>query len=652
MPAQEWLRTADETGTDENPAMKRKSVLVTGGAGYIGSGLCALLLERGYRVVVFDQFFFGREPLNRIKNHPRLKIVRGDVRDTRKVAPLLEKGMGVVHLASLSNDPSCDLDQRWSVDVNHEATVRLARAAKRAGCSRFVFASSCSVYGYGGGVVLTEKSPSNPVSLYARLKAMSEAELLEMADGAFSPVILRQATIFGLSPRMRFDLAINQMTLHAITRGKIFVLGGGKQWRPFLHVRDAANAFRLALEAPREKAHCGVFNVGSNENNFQIAGLAKRVGREIGNVEIEVAPEDADRRDYNVDFSRVRDVLGFAPQVDISRGIREVADFIRSAPTRDYNTGEFFNIKRMKEYAERPAIRGGEPVRRTMLDFPGFRPATPSGANGGATARGAARFDFTRAGEGLDLLLRAIGVKKGDEVVVGAACDAWLSARLKKYGLKIGTAAMASGSFAISPESLKGKISRRTKAAFLSEFDGPRTLKAAGGAVTVVVTGVASALKADAVFWKSDVVPGVAASPAARITVREKKLAATLEKTAAQRNRDWLESPLAGPAVSAAFDRQSNGGGRRAEIFKRLQAAMDGNVPAKDCPPGRFAVMFKTSRDAGKFITAALAERMECRQSPEGWKPAGNGRLVFLPVSPSMSDADVADMARILQKLL
>ncbi len=635
--------------------MKIKSVLVTGGAGYIGSVLCQLLLDRGYRVVLFDKFFFGSDSISGIKKDPRLKVVKGDVRDTRKVASLVEEGMAVVHLASLSNDPSCDLDQQWSVEVNHDATVRLAQAAKRAGSSRFVFASSCSVYGFGGGVVLTEGSPVNPVSLYARLKAQSEAELMKMGDGDFSPVTLRQATIFGLSPRMRFDLAINQMTLHAITRGKIFVLGGGKQWRPFLHVRDAANVFRLALEAPRETVHCGVFNVGSNENNFQIADLAVRVRREIGNVEIEVAPEDADRRDYRVDFDKVRDVLGFRPQADIATGIREVAAYIRKLPGLDYNTGDFFNIKRMKEYADRPAIHGGEPVRRTMLAFPEPPLAGLQKAGGKkAKTRGVARFDFVRAGEGFDLLLRSAEIKKGDEVLVGAACDAWLSARLKKYGIKTVAVEMSPDSFALSVESIKGKISKRTKMVFLSEFDGNAAVRAAGKALTVAVTGVACVLKADAVLWKSDVIPGVASSPAVRIAVAGKKLAAAMKKTVEHRMGDWLESPLAGRTVGDAFDSLADGGCRLAEFSKRLQIATNGNAVAEGYPAGRFGIIFKSPGDAKKFVASALAERVECRHAPEGWRTDGLGgkRLVLLPVSLSMGERDAADMIRVLTKLL
>lgn len=326
------------------------NVFVAGGAGYIGSVLCEMLLRSGWRVTIYDSFLFGESAIARIKNHPRLTLVRGDIRDTEKAASLLEPEMSVVHLASLSNDPSCDIDPDWSYQTNHLATVRLAESAKNAGgVRRFVFASSCSVYGHGNGSPLREDSPCRPVSLYAQLKLETESELLKLADGNFCPVILRQATVFGLSPRMRFDLAINQMTMHALTKGKIFIFGGGMQQRPFVHVRDTAALFKKTLEVEIKKLRGQVFNVGSTSNNFRIADLARRVKEEIGGVEIETIPEDPDKRDYNVDFSKIEKALGFKPQVDITEGVKEVADFVRQNPKRGYDTSEFFNVKRMLE---------------------------------------------------------------------------------------------------------------------------------------------------------------------------------------------------------------------------------------------------------------------------------------------------------------
>lgn len=510
---------------------KTDKVLITGGAGYIGVALCEQLLDAGYGVILYDRFLFGPKPVAHLKNRAGLSIVRGDIRDTKKLARLLKPGMAVIHLASLSNDPSCDLDPGWSVAINHEASLRLAAAAKAAGCGRFIFASSCSVYGYGDGKVLGENSPCNPVSLYAKLKLKTETELTAMADGSFCPVYLRQATIFGLAPRMRFDLAVNQMTLHAVTRGKIFVLGGGQQWRPFLHVSDAAAAFRLALEAKREKVFCQAFNVGSNGNNIKIVDLAHTVSNEVG-AEVEVAPADADRRNYHVDFSKIARVLGFKAKRSIVDGIREVSAWVNRDVKKDYNTGEFFNIVRMKESAR--ILAGG--TRRVIAPRP--RPEKV--------------FDFIRAGEAFDLLLRACGVGRGDAVIAGKKSPRWLLERLKKYGLRVTLLPAEDGG--LSHTALEQRLIKTTRAVFLTGAESPATLKLAKKTRSIIVTETPVAAKADAVFWMRDVLPGAALSPAARIHVNGGPVGKSLRAVIKKRTDEWMESPLAGKAVSDAFD--------------------------------------------------------------------------------------------------
>jgi nucleoside-diphosphate-sugar epimerase len=329
---------------------KIKRIVITGGGGYIGAALSELLLDASHEVVVYDCFFFGKEPLKHLEGRPNFTVVKGDVQDTNRAASLIEQGTDIVHLASLSNDPSCDLDPKWSTAINHTATVNLAIEAKKRGCSKFAFASSCSVYGFGNNELLSETSICNPVSVYAQLKVKTEEELLAMESDTFLPTILRQATVFGLSPRMRFDLAINQMTMHAITKGNVFVMGGGMQWRPFLHVRDAATVFQSVIEADRSLVSGEVFNVGSNENNMQILKLAELVGEKTG-VEVIVAPDDADRRNYNVDFSKIEKHLGINGWITIEKGIDEIADWVRRNDGKDFESGEFFNLKRVKEIA-------------------------------------------------------------------------------------------------------------------------------------------------------------------------------------------------------------------------------------------------------------------------------------------------------------
>ncbi len=510
---------------------KTDKILVTGGAGYIGAALCAQLLDAGYSVILYDRFLFGPKPVAHLKSRPGLSIVRGDIRDTKKIAKLLRPGMAVIHLASLSNDPSCDLDPAWSVAINHEAALRLAAAAKAAGCGRFIFASSCSVYGYGDGKVLGENSACNPVSLYAKLKLKTETELTSMADNLFCPVYMRQATIFGLAPRMRFDLAVNQMTLHAITRGKIFVLGGGQQWRPFLHVRDAAKAFRLALEAKREKVSCQAFNVGSNNNNIKIVDLARIVSNEVG-AEVEVAPADADRRNYHVDFSKIARVLGFKAAHSIVDGIREVAAWVKRDVKKDYSTGEFFNIVRMKESAR--ILAGG--TRRVVARRPAMEKV----------------FDFIRAGEALDLLLRACGIGRGDAVIAGKRSPRWLLDRLKKYGMRVTLLPAENGG--ISRAALEKRLINTTRAVFLTGTETSATLKLAKKTRTIIVTESPVTADADAVFWMRDVLPGAALAPAARIRVNGGTVGKNLRTVIKKRTDEWMESPLAGKAVSDAFD--------------------------------------------------------------------------------------------------
>jgi nucleoside-diphosphate-sugar epimerase len=299
-------------------------VLVAGGAGYIGSTLVPLLLEQGHHATVLDRLYFG-DSLARARATfgDRLRFVRGD---TRSFDPALLRGVdGVVDLSGISNDPSCELEPELTRSVNVEGGKRLGVLAREAGVQKIVYSSSCSVYGHGEGLGLTETSPLHPVSLYARAKVEVEAFLLELgraSKGELAVTSLRMATIFGLSPRMRFDLAINVMTKNAYVNRRIVVDGGGRQWRPFVHVRDAARAFELVLE--RGDVAGEVFNIGSDANNVQILNLAFRVRDAIPGTEVVHAPTDPDLRDYNVSFEKARRVLGFVEERTIDDGIREV----------------------------------------------------------------------------------------------------------------------------------------------------------------------------------------------------------------------------------------------------------------------------------------------------------------------------------------
>jgi dTDP-4-amino-4,6-dideoxygalactose transaminase/nucleoside-diphosphate-sugar epimerase len=348
-----------------------KRVLVTGGSGYLGSVLVPMLLDEGHQVDVFDRFLFGREPLAAVAEHPRLRLIEGDTAALAKHNGFLEGVDTVIHLAALSNDPSCDLKPELTQRVNFDGTTELARRAARAGVRRFLFASSCSVYGSNPSPIVDEQSELHPVSLYAQKKAEAEDALFSLSAPGMAISALRMATLYGLSPRMRFDLAINLMVMNAVTRRAIFVLGGGRQWRPFVHVRDAAQAYLTAMEAPAELIDRETFNVGSDDHNFQIQELAWLVRDALPHLEVQVTtvPDDADRRSYRVGFGKLAAALGYRPGCDLTASIVEIARAIQSGRLGDCSDTRFYTVKHMKSLAERPAVLGGDPVRTAFLPF-------------------------------------------------------------------------------------------------------------------------------------------------------------------------------------------------------------------------------------------------------------------------------------------
>jgi nucleoside-diphosphate-sugar epimerase len=307
-------------------------VLLIGGGGYIGIPLAEQLLERGHSVRVLDRFYFGRELFAGLAENPELELVRGDLREPD---PAAFKGVdAVVLLGALSNDPCADLDPRLSQEINMTGTMRCAELAKASGASRLVFSSSCSVYGAGNGL-LDESSPTNPVSLYAKLKLDAEARLMALAADDFCVTSLRHATVFGYAPRMRFDLVVNLMTLTAFTKGTIFVLGGGMQWRPLVHVRDVGLAFVHVLESKADVVQREVFNVGSDEQNLRVRDVAQLVARIVPNTKVEQVPDDADNRDYHVRFGKIADVLGYKTRYSVEAGAVEVYQALQTGRTSD-----------------------------------------------------------------------------------------------------------------------------------------------------------------------------------------------------------------------------------------------------------------------------------------------------------------------------
>jgi len=305
--------------------------LVTGGAGYIGVPLIEQLLEKGYNVTCLDRFFFGKEPLSKLEGEPRLKLVQDDI---RWFNPDLLRGVDVViDLAALSNDPSGELNPAKTYDINYLGRLRVAKLSKEYGVQRYILASTCSVYGFHDEV-LTEESPTNPLTTYAKSAVNAEKDILPLGDTGFTVVAPRFATVYGLSPRMRFDLAINAMVLRLQKTGKISVMRDGSQWRPFIHVRDVAKAYLLLAEAESEKVNGQIFNVGSNDQNYQIHPLAKLLGDNIGKPYELDWYGDPDKRSYQVNFDKIAE-LGFKPDYTPRDATKEICEALERGEVTD-----------------------------------------------------------------------------------------------------------------------------------------------------------------------------------------------------------------------------------------------------------------------------------------------------------------------------
>jgi nucleoside-diphosphate-sugar epimerase len=314
-------------------------ILVTGIDGYIGALLGPMLIESGHEVVGLDTGFYRRGWWYTPRRAPVTPVVIS--RDIRQVRSADLAGYDcVVHLAELSNDPLGALNPRVTMAINHAGSVGLAREAKAAGVRRFVYSSSCSVYGAGGSDWLAETSPLEPQTTYAVCKAMVERDIGAMADATFSPVFLRNATAYGASPRMRFDLVVNNLSGLACATGRIAMTSDGSPWRPLVHVLDICGAIVAAADAPIEAVHGEVFNVGRNDQNFQVRDIAARVSDAFPGCTLSVGAPSSDTRSYRVSFDKIqRELPGFACRWDLSRGIEQLRDvFARVGFTGDQFT--------------------------------------------------------------------------------------------------------------------------------------------------------------------------------------------------------------------------------------------------------------------------------------------------------------------------
>jgi nucleoside-diphosphate-sugar epimerase len=317
-------------------------VIVTGGAGYMGSLLTSELLQLGHAVSVVDDLHFGGSSLFGVWAHPRFEFIRLDIRDRAGLAAVVDNADAVVHLAAVVGDPACARDPELAREVNRDVSLRLLEDCRAAGISHFIFASTCSNYGRMADpeLYMDEECELNPLSLYAETKV--EVERAVLVDNPFCVTVLRFATLFGLSPRMRFDLTVNEFTLELLTKRKLLVFGE-QFWRPYVHVRDAARAVRSVLENAGDKVDGQVFNVGSTAQNYRKQDLVDMLTSRIPDVEVEYVRKEEDPRDYRVSFEKVKDILGFVPTRSVEDGVAEITQMINVGAISDFDNAAYRN---------------------------------------------------------------------------------------------------------------------------------------------------------------------------------------------------------------------------------------------------------------------------------------------------------------------
>lgn len=326
---------------------KVKKVLVVGGAGYLGSILCEKLLKKNYKVRVLDNLTYGNEGIKHIYHHPNFEFYYGDICDLKILVESIKDIDAVIHLAAIVGDPASDLNPEKTIESNYLASKMLAEVCKYSQVNRFIFASTCSVYGASKtDKILYETSPLNPVSLYARMKLKSEEAILSMEDDNFSPTVFRMGTLFGLSYRMRFDLVVNTMTIKALKEGQ-FKVYGGNQWRALCSVDDAADAYIKCLETSVKEVKGQIFNIVSS--NFRIKRIGQFINHSIPQAKMIVEEDKVDIRNYCVSSNKAKNILNFKIKETILHSIEDIKYAVNKNKFDDYENPKYSNIEYLRQ---------------------------------------------------------------------------------------------------------------------------------------------------------------------------------------------------------------------------------------------------------------------------------------------------------------
>jgi len=353
----EWLVQEAAPAVAPRGSTSEPPVLIVGGAGYIGSILCRKLLAAGHRVRVLDNLIYGDSAIRELLSDPRFELITGDCRHIQSVVAALRDVKSVVHLAAIVGDPACEQNRQSALEINYAATRMLLEVARGNGVERFVFASSCSVYG-ATDHLMDEYSKVQPISLYAETKVDSEKAVLGARSETFHPTVLRFATVFGHSPRPRFDLVVNLLTAKAHKEGVITIFNG-EQWRPFIHVADVAEGIVCVLQAEKPLISGEIFNVGDSHLNHTLSAIANKIRSAFPQTQVEHV-ENADRRNYRVSFNKIRDRLGFECSTTVDAGIAELKLAFENNQIVDHTSIEYHN--------QRFLVQNGSPANQVPLD--------------------------------------------------------------------------------------------------------------------------------------------------------------------------------------------------------------------------------------------------------------------------------------------